>query len=501
MAAILLALLLQVVLFSDVWRSLIVIWLDSGDYGHGLLVLPVCLYLIWLRREELVNMTPHTSVVGVVLLFFTCAIWLVGNVIGVQIVEQASIVLILFFMVWAMLGRRISRILFFPILYLIFAVPVWNVFSKLLQDFTAIYVTEILLMIGVPALLEGHYISIPEGLFLVDDNCGGLRYFVAALALGSLYAYLNYRGIIKRVVFIGIVVILSVVVNWLRAFIVILMGHKTAMQHPFVEDHIGLGWTIFSVMIVLLFWVGARYRDDIVTDDGSTVPLDMNSGSSSETNVGNLKYFTYAVILVALTIFPASAWLLGARTASLSDINFTFSQVLDGGWKKTEDFSGEWNPVFVGASTTKYYRYENEDGEGVMFYMAGYRSQGDDGELIGAHNRIYDRDQWRKIEERDRKIVLGDADFIPIKEIKLIKGLETRIIWYWYSVAGHMVANPVSAKALELVNFFEPYPASIVLALSASDKIDGGAAEQLLLEFVDIAGREIQTTVMSASES
>jgi len=484
-----LSLIMLISLYFDSWHSLLRVWLESKDYGHGLFVVPITLYLVWLRRVELLNIKPIPSVLGVCFLIFVCALWFVANVIGVQVVEQVSVVLILFFILWALLGGTVAKILSFPILYLLFAVPVWSVFGGLLQDFTAIYVTKILLVIGVPAFLEGHYITIPEGRFLVDDNCGGLRYFVAALAIGALYAYLNYQSTIKRIVFVIIIASLAVVVNWARAFIVILMGHRTEMQHPFVDDHVGLGWVLFSIMIFVLFWVGGWVRDEPMSGSERVERVPVPTIRKNR--------FVRISTPIFLALFPVSILMVDVRTESLGSLKF---DVPDGvsGWSITDANAGRsWSPLFSGSDMSELVGYQQNNSAYVMMYVAGYRSQEQGSELISGNNRIYDSDEWRKIAERDRVISYESGSHLLVRELQLKKGSDTRIIWYWYHVAGFVASSPFNAKALELANFFTPSPASMVVAIASDDQLGGEVAQRQLEEFVSEMGREIDVALQA----
>jgi len=489
-----LSLSMTVFLYFDTWSSLAKVWLESNDYGHGIFVVPISLYLVWLRRVELLNIIPVPSFVGIFLLLLVCALWFVADVVGVQVVGQMSVVLILFFVLWALLGQKVARVLSFPVLYLLFAVPVWSVFGAPLQDFTAIYVAKILHVIGVPAFLEGHYITIPEGRFLVDENCGGLRYFIAALAIGSLYAYLNYQSTIKRFLFVTILVALSIVVNWARAFIVILMGHRTEMQHPFVDDHVGLGWVLFSVMIFTLFWAGGRVRDEPVSESCVT------EGVQAPATSGQALVKTSAILILAL--FPVSNLMVDARAASLGSIKFDVPSG-SSDWSITDANAGlNWSPSYFGVDKSELVGYQRSNGAYVMLYAAGYRSQGEGGELISGSNRIYDRHEWRKISEGDRVVVMkANGETLQIRELQLKKGSDTRIIWYWYRVSGFRASSAFKAKALELVNFFSPLPSSMVVAVASDDQFGGEVAKRQLEVFMSTMGHEVDAALHAVPQS
>lgn len=65
---------------------------------------------------------------------------------------------------------------------------------------------------------EGLYLSIPAGHFEVAEACSGLRYLMASVALGVLYAYLTYRSPWRRLAFVVLSMVMPIVANGIRAY-------------------------------------------------------------------------------------------------------------------------------------------------------------------------------------------------------------------------------------------------------------------------------------------
>jgi EpsI family protein len=49
--------------------------------------------------------------------------------------------------------------------------------------------------------------------------------------------------------------------NWLRAYGIVLIGHLSGMALATGVDHLIYGWLFFGVVMLVLFWTGARWRD------------------------------------------------------------------------------------------------------------------------------------------------------------------------------------------------------------------------------------------------
>ena len=77
--------------------------------------------------------------------------------------------------------------------------------------------------------------KVPGRSLFVTEACSGLRYLVASVMVGTLFAYLNYRSYRKRTVFMLVSLAVPVLANWLRAYIIVMMGHLSGNKLATVE--------------------------------------------------------------------------------------------------------------------------------------------------------------------------------------------------------------------------------------------------------------------------
>jgi exosortase/archaeosortase family protein len=107
-----------------------------------------------------------------------------------------------------------------------------------------------------------------------------VRYLIASLALGTLYAYLTYASIWRRLTFIACSAIVPIFANGLRAYIIVMLGHLSDMKLAAGVDHLIYGWVFFGIVIFIMFWIGGYFSDRghalpgpaPVTDPGSASP-------------------------------------------------------------------------------------------------------------------------------------------------------------------------------------------------------------------------------------
>ncbi|MCX8006462.1 MAG: exosortase, partial [Burkholderiaceae bacterium] len=126
---------------------------------------------------------------------------------------------------------------------------------------TADFTVLALKLTGIPVYREGNYFMIPSGQWSVVEACSGLRYLIASLMVGVLFAHLMYVSRRRQILFVGASVVVPIVANWLRAYFIVLIGHLSGNELAVGVDHLVYGWIFFGFVMLLLFSIGARFRE------------------------------------------------------------------------------------------------------------------------------------------------------------------------------------------------------------------------------------------------
>ncbi|GER04829.1 hypothetical protein JCM17846_25110 [Iodidimonas nitroreducens] len=82
-----LAILLLGLVFHQTLMSMVLIWLNSSTYGHGLLIAPISLYLIWNNRHRLAALPIKASFWGLVWLLGAALLWLLGDMAQINLIS------------------------------------------------------------------------------------------------------------------------------------------------------------------------------------------------------------------------------------------------------------------------------------------------------------------------------------------------------------------------------------------------------------------------------
>jgi len=238
---------------------------DDGTYSHAFLIPVIYLFLCYhLYIEKSLYLRSKINWVITSLFIFSCYAFFVSSVAQISLVYWITHVLIIVTST-LMLFKYHWRIIF-PPLYLIFMYPLWGPLVLLLQEVSIVAVSFLMSLTGIPTYVDKQFVSIPEGTFEIANGCSGLRYFITALAISSLYIFLYLKKYKDILAFLSLAIAGSLIVNWIRITIIILVGHYTNMTSSLIDDHNMFGWYIFIPFMFLLFIFGNTLGNDKATN-------------------------------------------------------------------------------------------------------------------------------------------------------------------------------------------------------------------------------------------
>lgn len=500
MALVTLALLLGATLwlYRDTVAYLVSIWnqVEEGEYGHGYLVLGICVYLIYRQRERLLNCRPASSLVGLVGLLGLSALWLVGALADVMVVQAAALVLMPLALASSVLGWSVTRYLVVPLGFLLFAVPLWSVLSPALQSFTQEIVYAAVRALGVPALAREHVIVLPYGELAIEEACSGLRYLLAALTLSVLYAYLNYQSLGARLLVVAISAVAAVFANLLRVFTVVYLGYTSQMQHPLVHDHLMLGWYIFGGVVFVLLAIDvvlARRRHPISSATASAAaPVAGAMRSARPSSYGSAATAS-ALAFAAVAAGPVLLhWTQSAAATAEQMVSLTLPTAAEG-WAGPVASDDDWQLAFGEAHTTGA-RYEN-GADAVYVNVAYYPSQTQGRELISELNHIADKRTWSEVYPRGRVATATD-NIVVLEQLLRHDNGRKRLVWYWYEVAGRSTVSALEGKIFQVWGALRRDTRGTVVAMAMNYEDDPAAARAKLATFLAPMRSELAADAM-----
>lgn len=227
-------------------------------YSHGFLVPFISLSFVYWIRDQLKDATPPTSMLGLYVIVFALLLHLAGTALYIFSISGFSIYFLILGLVIYLRGVHVCKILWFPLLFLIFMFPlpqaIIGIVSFPLKVLAAKAGVWLVSSLGVPVHLEGFNIFIPAGHLLVDNPCSGLRSLIAFLALGSILAYMAPISNIKKCTLFLLTIPIALFSNVVRIPILILVSHNWGLEAaaPDTFVHIGSGMFVFVLGFLLL---------------------------------------------------------------------------------------------------------------------------------------------------------------------------------------------------------------------------------------------------------
>jgi len=228
-------------------------WLNSHSYSHGSLLLGMSFYLIANKPNVVTN--SNGNITFLVVLLLLVFIDVLASIVKIDVVSRFILPCYLIAAIGATFGAKNLSKVIIPLSLIFFTVPSWSIVSPIFQSIAAIAVANISDFIGIPTFIEGNYVSIPNGTFLIAEGCSGVRYILVAVAIALINCELsnyNIRHILTSVI---AAFVLAIVANWVRIQVIVIYAHLYGMDHSVVADHNTLGWIIFVIFMAFFFFI------------------------------------------------------------------------------------------------------------------------------------------------------------------------------------------------------------------------------------------------------
>ncbi|WP_137938321.1 exosortase B [Chitinivorax sp. B] len=235
-------------LFNGLWQA--------DEQAHGPIVLAMSIWLLWSRRETLLALEARpASLAAWSMLVLGCLCYVLGRSQDIVILElgaQIPIITALLLFHW---GWRAVKICLFPLLFLIFMLPLPGAFVDAATATLKLHVSTIaetlLYGLGYPVARNGVMLNIGQYQLLVADACSGLHSMFSLTAMGLLYLYLmGYRSVLRNLTLAMLILPIAFLANVIRVIALVLItfyqGNEAAQG--FIHGFAG----IFLFIVALL---------------------------------------------------------------------------------------------------------------------------------------------------------------------------------------------------------------------------------------------------------
>lgn len=238
-------------------------WLSDpfgGAYSQAPLILLAFLWLVWRKRGLLRDPGgEHTrpTVLWAGLALAAVCLKVFGEMSGYNVLRGLTLIPLLLGIAGLLYPRSTVRALLFPVLFLLFAIPLPELLiSQLtapLQMLNAQAASAILLAVGTPVQLSGYTLLVtsPEGVheILINEGCSGIRFLFAALATATLYLHLRGHRVATAAALAASLVPLCLLATGLRILTTVLVTLRLGAGPGGFFYHTVSGFLFFCLLI------------------------------------------------------------------------------------------------------------------------------------------------------------------------------------------------------------------------------------------------------------
>ena len=208
----------------------------SEYYSHIALIPLVSIYLVYIKRKEIFEKVNYSFAAGIPVLLSSIAMFLVGILLGSGLDKNNYASLIMFsifvFINGAFLfcyGMQAYRRALFPLLFLIFTVPVPTAIMDSIITFLQVGSTELsnllFMALGVPFVRDGFVFHLSDISVEVARQCSGIRSSMAIFIVSILAGHMFLKSPWKIIVLVICAVVIAMFKNSIRILTLSLLGN------------------------------------------------------------------------------------------------------------------------------------------------------------------------------------------------------------------------------------------------------------------------------------
>lgn len=496
---------LLTLLFWPTLTYLFDIWTGTEEYSHGAMIPLISAFLIWRKHKELATIEFVGSTWGVALLLAGVGLFVIGELSALVTIQQYAFVVALFGVVLACLGWEAFKLIWIPLFFMFFSIPLpvffYKGLSATLQLWSSALGVAFIRVCNISVFLEGNVIDLGSMQLQVAEACNGLRYLFPLTSVAFICAYFYQAALWKRaVVFLSSIPITLLMNSFRIGVIGVLVEYwGKSMAEGFLHDF--EGWIVFMGCTAILIgemWLLKRIGGDsrpLSEVFGISFPEPWPRGTRFRDRALPKHYWAAGAVLLAglsvslpieqrqeiipkRTDYMAFPMRLGEWRGHREVLEKTYLDVL-----KLDDY------ILAG-----YVR--DGDNYPVNLYSAYYATQRK-GESIHSPRTCMPGGGWeiQSLETITPKGFERSADPFKLNRVVIQKGKDRQLVYYWFRQRGRNITNEYLAKWYLLwdalaMNRSDGALVRLTTFVPESQAMDG--AEQRLVDFLQVVEPQLK---------
>ncbi|MEO8327913.1 MAG: VPLPA-CTERM-specific exosortase XrtD, partial [Nitrospirota bacterium] len=469
LVGILATVVVMVVVFYDSLAILGLTWLGDENYGHGLFVPPIALYLAWEKRKQLRACEGYGTWFGFLIIAAGMGLFIVGQLATLFVVQHLALWVVIVGLVVAGWGLGGGGILAFPLGLLLMTIPLpqflFQGLSGHLRSISSTLGVTCLQVVGITAFQDGNVIDLGPIQLQVVEACSGLRFLFPLMTLALLCAYFLHDRFWKRVVLFLSSIPIAIVLNGFRIGMIGLLVEWFGKGAADGFIHLFEGWVIFLVGVALLvgemallkrLWPldASTQRPDpqrggVGNADGGCHPMVAGRPLHSDSMAGRVSW-----PLVSGLVIVGYLGLLATHLEARADLVIPRQSFVDfplhlSQWEGT---ARPLEQVYIDALRFDDYlladfRLPEDSNPPINLYVAYYQSQRS-GESIHSPQSCIPGGGWLITSLNTIPLEGPSSSTEPlfVNELMIKKGEAEQVVWYWFQQRQRNLTNEYLVK-------------------------------------------------------
>lgn len=438
---------------NQMWRW----WFDRPEYSHGSLMPIIAGFLIWQRRDQLMQVRFTGSWWGVAIATVGLLLYFLGELATVYTLTQYGFIVVVLGLALALVGWEAFKLLFFPLLVLVFMLPlpnfIYNNLSAELQLISSQLGVAFIRLFDISVLLQGNVIDLGVYQLEVAEACDGLRYLFPLMAFGFVVAYFFKGAMWKRVLIFFAAIPLTIFMNGLRVGLIGIMVDRWGIQmaEGFIHDF--QGWVMFmlsaAILVALMLLLGRVGKEKLPARElfGIWLPeplprdVERRSEAPPKALIATCIVVVVASLSFALTVPNRDEVIPEREDFAMFDVYFE-------GWSGRRTSIDQ---VYVDAlKVDDYFMGDFRSSAGglpINFYVAYYDSQRA-GQSIHSPRSCIPGGGWQiaSLAEHEVEGVTVGSSPLRVNRAVIELGSDRQLVYYWFQQRGRVITNEYLAK-------------------------------------------------------
>lgn len=438
--------------------GLLLIWSQSEEYGHGLMVVAVLAYLVARRWSSYQPAAPGSAALAITAGVMAFIFAVLGQAGGIPLIAYYGLWLFGLATVIAAGGLAFFRSLLVPLLIVPLLFPLPNPLGPMvtseLQLISSKLGVWIIRALGGSVFLEGNVLDMGGTKLLVAEACAGLRYLFPLLSLGAIAGFMmRTTPLWMRWTVFLITIPITIFMNSFRIAVTGILVESGGTAHTEGFLHFFEGWVVFIVAAALLLaviWMlvmllpGRQYLRDVLSWEVAGYTPQSTPGKHYDFPTRTIWLI---VVLMFLTIVSTSG--LSGRGEQVPERKslYDFPQQI-GNWTARVDRLPSLVEEVAGASEYFYGDFSNTSGEMVNAYVSYYENQRH-GQIPHSPKVCIPGGGW-VIETQDTTNIQSPTGSFAVN--RLVTGLgQRKVISYYWLKQGSRIYRAEMLARLDLV--------------------------------------------------